>query len=121
MFDVSLRTTFNKQKRACAYDFPLAAFSRGGRPPDRERSERSGDTVEESDEKQRIDAVPDHEPDSLGQTETWGTPQSKPEPQTSNETVEETGQAASENGADDELRVHLRHAIDSLEEGKRAL
>jgi hypothetical protein len=29
--DVSRRTTFNKEKRACAYDFPLDALDRGGR------------------------------------------------------------------------------------------
>ncbi|WP_436903564.1 HNH endonuclease [Halovenus halobia] len=34
VFDVSRRTTFNKEKRARAFDFPLEAFSRsrGGRP-----------------------------------------------------------------------------------------
>jgi len=41
---ISRRTTFNKQKRACAYGFPLSAFNRGGRPTDSERSERSSVT-----------------------------------------------------------------------------
>ena len=30
VLDISRRTTFHKRKRACAYDFPLAAFRRGG-------------------------------------------------------------------------------------------
>jgi hypothetical protein len=30
VLDVSRRTTFHKEKRAKAYDFPLAAFRRGG-------------------------------------------------------------------------------------------
>lgn len=30
VLDISRRTTFHKRKRPCAYDFPLAAFRRGG-------------------------------------------------------------------------------------------
>jgi len=66
---ISRRTTFNKQKRACAYGFPLSAFNRGGRPTDSERSERSSVTADtdtgEADGQQRLDAVPDKDPDSL--------------------------------------------------------
>jgi len=43
---ISRRTTFNKQKRACAYGFPVSAFNRGGRPTDSERSERSSVTAD---------------------------------------------------------------------------
>ncbi len=125
VFDVSRRTTFNKQKRACAYDFPLSAFNRGGRPTDSDRSERSPattDTVEDdSDEQQRLDAVPDQDPDSLGRTETWGETETTPETQASNESVEDTDQAVSENGADDEVRAHLQHAIDALQEVEQGL
>lgn len=125
VFGVSRRTTFNKQKRACAYDFPLAAFSRGGRPPDSERSEWNSDTVdttaEESDEQQRLDAVPEQDPDSLGRTETWGMTETTPETRASNESVEGTSQRVGENGADDDLRVHLQHAIDALQEVEQAL
>jgi len=122
---VSLRTTFNKQKRACAYDFPLDAFSRGGRPPDSERSERNSDTddttAEESDEQQRLDAVPEQDPDSMGRTETWGTTETTPETRASNESVEDTSQGVSKNGNDDDLRVYLQHAIDALQDVEQAL
>nr|WP_123537886.1 HNH endonuclease signature motif containing protein [Halosimplex salinum] len=126
VFDVSRRTTFNKQKRACAYDFPLAAFNRGGRPTtDSERSERSPgttDTVEDDgDEQQRLDAVPEQDTDSLGRTETWDATETTPESEPSNESVEGTDQAVSKNGADDEVRVHLEHAIDALQEVEQGL
>ena len=125
VFDVSRRTTFNKQKRACAYDFPLAAFNRGGRPTtDSERSERSPTTTDtgkdDGDEQQRLDAVPEQDPDSLGRTETWGETETTPEAD-SNESVEDTDQAVSENGAGEELRVHLQDAIDALQEVEQGL
>ena len=82
---ISRRTTFNKIKRAYAYDFPLDAFGRGGRPTNDEPSNRSsattGTTAGKSDEQQRLDAVAEQDPDSLGQTETWGTPEPEPETQ----------------------------------------
>jgi len=122
---ISRRTTFNKRKRACAYDFPLSAFNRGGRPTDDGRSERSTVTTDtsagESDEQQRLDAVAEQDSDSLGRTETWGTPEQDHETQSSDENVEDAGEAVSERGADDELRVHLQHAIDALQEVEQAL
>ena len=125
VLNVSRRTTFNKKKRACAYDFPLDAFNRGGRPTDSERSEHSttatDTTAGENDEQQRLDAVAEQNPDSLGRAETWGTPEPDPESRPSNGSVEDTDQAVSENGADDELRVHLQHAIDALQEVEQAL
>jgi hypothetical protein len=126
VFDVSRRTTFNKQKRACAYDFPLAAFNRGGRPTtDGERSERSATATDtaagESDEQQRLDTVTEQDPDSLGQTETWGTPDPNPETQSPDKNVEDAGQTLSGNSADDELRVHLHRAIDALQEVEQVL
>jgi hypothetical protein len=120
VFDVSRRTTFNKQKRACAYDFSLSAFNRGGRPTDSDRSERSPGTTgtgeDGGDEQQRLDAVPEQDPDSLGRTETWGTTETTPEARPSNESVEPTDQAVSENGSEEELRVHLQQAIEALQE-----
>lgn len=125
VFDVSRRTTFNKQKRACAYDFPLSAFNRGGRPTDSDRSERGPTTTDtgedDSDEQQRLDAVPEQDPDSLGRTETWGATETTPEARASNESVEDTDQAVSENGAGEELRVHLQDAIDALQEVEQGL
>jgi hypothetical protein len=103
----------------------LAAFNRGGRPTDSERSERSPtttDTVEDDgDEQQRFDAVPEQDPDSLGRTETWGATETTPETQALNESVEDTDQAVSKNGADEEMRVHLQQAIAALEEVEQTL
>ena len=125
VLDVSRRTTFNKHKRACAYDFPLAAFSRGGRPTDSDRSERSttatDKTAGERDEQQRLDAVTEQDPDSLGRTETWGTPEPGPDSRPSDENVEDTDQSVSESDADGELRVHLQHAISALQEVDKTL
>lgn len=125
VFDVSRRTTFNKQKRACAYDFPLSAFSRGGRPTTSDRSERSPattDTVEDdSDEQQQLDVVPEQDPDSLGRTETWGTSETTPETHVSNESVADTDHAVNENGTGEKLRVHLQDAIDALQEVEQGL
>jgi hypothetical protein len=122
---ISRRTTFNKKKRACAYAFPLSAFSRGGRPTDSERSERSttvtDTTAGASDEQQRLDAVTEQDPDSLGRTETWGTPESNPGSRLPDGSVEDTDQAVSESGADEELRVHLQHAISALQEVDKTL
>ncbi|GGL64381.1 HNH endonuclease [Halocalculus aciditolerans] len=117
---ISRRTTFNKQKRACAYDFPLSAFSRGGRPTDSERSDHSAtgaDTATgESDEQQRLDAVTDQDSEPMGRTETWGAPEPAPEPQSADEDVEDAGQPVSRDRADEGLRVHLQQAIDALQE-----
>jgi len=104
-------TTFNKQKRACAYDFTLSAFNRGERPTDSGRSERNPTTTDtgkdDGDEQQRLDAVPEQDPDSLGRIETWGRLRPPPKRGASNESVEATDHAVSENGAEEELRVHL--------------
>ncbi len=125
VLDMSRRTTFNKAKRANAYDFPLDAFSRGGRPPDDERSEPSTATTDttqgEPDAQQRLDAVPEQHPDSLSQTETGETTEPTPETRASDRGVETAGQAMSENGADDDLRVHLQNAIDALQEVEQGL
>ena len=122
---ISRRTTFNKQKRAYAYDFPLSAFSRGGRPTNDDPSNRSSATTDttagENDEQQRLDAVAEQDPDSLGRTETWGSPEPNAETRASDGSLEDTDQAVRENGADEELRVHLQHAIDALQEVEQAL
>jgi len=82
---VSERTTWNKQKRANAYDFPLEAFSRGGRPSSdaQERgSMRSDGTDEEVEEQQRLDTVNDEEVSgTMGRTETWQAVNGEPEEQ----------------------------------------
>lgn len=115
---ISRRTTFNKQKRACAYGFPLSAFNRGGRPTDSERSERSSVTADtdtgEADGQQRLDAVPDKDPDSLGRTETWGAADSESEAQSTGVDDRRGSQTASDDVGSEELQAHLQEAIDAL-------
>lgn len=122
-FGIARRTTFNKVKRACAYDFPLDAFNRGGRQVDRDTSDRGSatpDTVEDNgDEQQQLDAVPDQDPDSLGRTETWGT--TEPDVQSLTPNGGAGGHGGSDDGSDDDLRAHLQEAITALQEVDEAL
>jgi len=73
VLDVSERSTFYKAKRAYAFEFPLDAFSRGGRPPAESAGQdsRGESGSEEADAQQRLDAVTD-DSDDAGRTETWG-------------------------------------------------
>ncbi len=123
VFGIARRTTFNKVKRACAYDFPLDAFSRGGRPTSRDTSDRGSatpDTVEDDgDEQQQLDAVSDQDPDSLGRTETWGT--TEPEVQSLTANGGAGGHGGSADGSDGDLRAHLQEAISALQEVDQAL
>lgn len=68
-------STFNKVKRAYAYDCLLDAFSRGGRPSESTQA-GGGSTVEgpvqAGDEQQRLDTVVETTANSLARTETWG-------------------------------------------------
>jgi hypothetical protein len=125
VFDVSTRTTFNKQKRACAYGFPLAAFTRGGQPTDNDRPEHDpdpNDTEEaDTDDQQRRDTAPDQDVDSPDQTEPLGAAETNPETQESSESEQGTDQPVSETGGDDELRVHLQDAIAALKEVEQGL
>lgn len=122
---ISRRTTFNKQKRACAYGFPLSAFNRGGRPTDSERSERSSVTADtdtgEADGQQRLDAVPDKDPDSLGRTETWGAADSESEAQSTGVDDRRGSQTASDDVGSEELQAHLQEAIDALRDVNEVL
>jgi len=58
---------------------------------------------------------------SLGRTETWGVPELDLENRSSGGSIEDTGKNVSENGDDDELRVHLQHAIDALQQVEQTL
>jgi hypothetical protein len=121
VFDVSRRTTFNKQKRACAYDFPLSAFSRGGRAaeqstPGQDGSTSDGDADEDAGQ-QRLDSVADPA-DGRGRTETWGRPESLPDsPSTGADEV----QASDVRNEDDELRAQLKDALTTLQEVSETL
>ena len=56
VFDVSRRGTIYKEKRSKMYDFPIDAFSRGGRPRVSKEASSKGDssTARESDEAEAI-------------------------------------------------------------------
>jgi len=122
VLNVSRRTTFNKHKRACAYDFPLSAFSRGGRPteqskPGQDGSTSAGDAGEDAGQ-QRLDSVADPGADGRGQTETWGRPESPPD---SLSTGADEVQASDVRNEDDELRARLEDALTTLQEVSETL
>jgi hypothetical protein len=120
---VSRRTTFNKHKRACAYDFPLDAFARGGRPADGAPSDTpsvTSETVEEdSDEQQRLDAVAEQPPESGEEPEATEGPE--PEADAHADDPEHESSEQDENNAGEELHVRLRHAINALQKVEKAL
>ncbi len=118
---VSRRTTFNKEKRARAFDFPLDAFSRGGRPTDEERTDGTSDTsADAGEDQQRLDAVPD-QAGSPGRTETWGTSETQPDTRSTDTGGSETDPVESGREPDEELETQLQHAIDALQNVSQAL
>ncbi|ELY39827.1 HNH endonuclease [Natronorubrum tibetense GA33] len=121
---ITRRTTFNKAKRAYAYDFPLDVFGRGGRPSQDTQSEQDVSeevATDESDDQQRLDAVAEGEDESLGRTETWGTPESESTVQSTDVNEQRTDPVASDGSGSNELREHLQQAIDALLEVDEAL
>jgi hypothetical protein len=115
VLDVSERSTFYKVKRACAYEFPLDAFSRGGRPAAdaRKRDTESESDGEDSDAQQRIDDVSDDA--DLGPTETWGSDDGAGQPSADTATLlsELAGEEAVE--SDESLHSEVDAAIKRLE------
>lgn len=101
VLDISRRSTFYKEKRARAYDFPLEAIDRrGGRPARDEVEDASagGESPDGTgDSQQRLDTIAD----GGGSVSGDGA-------------EEAAGQAA--NGADaKQLRDHVQQAIAALE------
>ena len=106
VLDISKRSTFYKRKRAAAYDFPLEAFNRGGRPTAAEAGEETEEAEEveagqETDKPGEVecgtetgtdgatDRAPSDEQDvDDGRTETWGT-DSTPERSSSVEALDQ--------------------------------
>ena len=127
VFDVSRRTTFHKEKRACAYDFPLDAFDRGGRPTNDERSKQRSDTpetsVEEPEEQQRLDAVAEQDQDALGQAQPRGSGSTEATDNTpplgGDEDLDR--RSRDESADTDALRAQLQQAVDALQEVSEAL
>jgi len=124
VFGITRRTTFNKAKRAYAYDFPLDVFGRGGRPREDTRAEQSVSeeaAMDESDEQQRLDDMSEGADDSFGRTETWGTPEPDPDEQTARNGDQQDKRSVVEDDVSEELRTHLQQAINSLQEINSAL
>lgn len=120
---VSRRTTFNKQKRANAYAFPLNAFRRGGQPTDGTHPEQPPVTTdtgaENSDDQQRLDAVAEQNPESVEETETAAETAPESDSHVVDEKQEHSGQSG--NSASEELHARLQQAIDALQEVDNAL
>lgn len=120
---VSRRTTFHKQKRACAYDFPLDAFRRGGRPSEGAHSDTPSVTSETAegagDEQQRLDAVAEQSSESGEGTRTAAETERGADAHAGDGEQELGGH--SETAANEELRTRLQRAIDALQEVDNAL
>jgi hypothetical protein len=110
VLNVSERSTFYKVKRAYAYEFPLDAFSRGGRPPEEARNQEVESTSdgEDSNTQQRLDDV------DLGRTETWGC-DDVVTGHSSADTASLLSELASEDESSDELKQEVDVAIEKLE------
>jgi hypothetical protein len=123
VLDISRRSTFYKEKRARAYDFPLAAIGsrNGGRPAvddagaeddeadAHERPERPGEA------QQRLDTVAD----GRGQEETTAIDKSEQTTGASRDEREQRENQAS--GEQPEIREHVQQAIAALQTLDEAL
>lgn len=99
-------------KRACADEFPLDAFSRGGRPPEDSRDQKAESTVDGAD----ADAQQRRNGADVAPMETWGSDDDAGQPSADTATLlsELTGaDAASESG--DGLQQEVNAAIETLE------
>jgi len=114
IFGVSRRSTFYKEKRARAYDFPLDALSgRGGRPSTSEEQSGPEATESDSDPQQQLDDVSTDASDEAGPaTDVDG----------SDGSVTVRGDGGSESSTeDDTVRAGIRDAIAALQEVESAL
>ena len=121
VFDVTRRTTFNKHKRAAAYDFPLDAITRGGRPTDAERSQRDADApgsiIEAENGQEQVETGSEQGSGEVGRSETWGVSDAAPATRTLSERVSAAEHTSETGGDDDEaLRVRLQGVLDALQE-----
>ena len=119
VFGISRRTTFNKVKRAYAYDFPLDAFERGGRPTndvEQPAQPSTGDDVDaesDADGQQRLDGM-NSDGDDLGRTETWGQSDTTTDEETALE-MHRDDDAQSPGGDTADIHRELQAAIEALE------
>jgi hypothetical protein len=122
VFDIAERTSWHKQRRAQAYDFPLSALERGGST---ESSRERGDTAQDeapdtpdataaADTQQQLDTVSDDDGDTVhGEADdrTESSQQDNDNP---------VGEAPSA-GSDPELQDQLEIAIAALQQINAAL
>ncbi|SDY91097.1 HNH endonuclease [Halopenitus persicus] len=118
VLDVSRRTTFHKEKRAMAYDFPLNAFRRGGNggqhPAGGETSDPTGEadtsqTAAGGENQQRLDAVGEDAADSASGDVA-------PRGEAAQQGHADRAGAIPVDGADPELQAQLEAAITALQE-----
>lgn len=115
---IARRTSFNKHKRACAYDFPLDAFNRGGRPAHSGRSKPGTATTQptagDGDGQRRHDGVAEEHGESSAETVTWTRTEAEPDIRSAKTRVDETD--TNDQEGDEELHLQLQQAIDALRE-----
>lgn len=120
VLDISRRSTFYKEKRARAFDIPLAAIRKrgGGRPLTDDVSDGADDSDlpgTDGEAQQRLDAVGD------GRGEKEATPVDWDE-QTAGESLDEREQADNQTSDEQpEVREHVRQAIAALQTLDEAL
>ena len=120
MFDISIRATWNKQKRAWAYDFPADAL-KGGRRGEPSPSASADEAVEVTESPDA--AVASNAGDHVGgeDLEVWeatGTDESVTAAELLDD-VEEVAEGMS--GSEDGPKTHLERAIAALQAAKSAL
>lgn len=118
VFELSRRSTFNKEKRAHAYDFPLDAFSRGGRPTTDSRSEEANCRPEQlpgDGGQQRLGDVDDDEGDAAEDADNESVAAGEADGQEVNSDGQQAGRTAGGDDRTAELKAHLQRAIESLQ------
>jgi hypothetical protein len=113
VLEVSRRTTFNKVKRAHAFDFPLDAFKKDGQPADSDRSESdTTETPPDNEDQQRLDTVADQQP----------SPADQPDARDYTDTRSANADAGNpDDTTDTDVSAQLAHALAALQEVHKAL
>ncbi len=120
VLDVSRRTTFNKEKRACAFGFPLSVFLHGNRESadrDVSRDDSSGEPEPESADGDQQRTLAETLNDDLEPIETWGVVDGLSTAETDSMAADEDQREADRTA----LREKLHAAIDALEAADTAL
>lgn len=121
---IARRTSFNKEKRARAYDFPLDAFSRGGRRTHRKGSGHSSGTSQptanEDEKQQQLNKVAEQTSDSPEEVITWERSEPESDIRSPNRHDEQTGDS-NEQENDGQLRGQLQRAIGALQKVDEAM